>query len=47
MLVLALAAFAPVCNALGGSLFNPLNSIALIASSTSPIATNLGRMVGR
>lgn len=46
VLILALAAFAPLCNALGGAIFNPLNSVALIASGHG-VLTNVVRMVGQ
>ncbi|GFR39635.1 hypothetical protein Agub_g101, partial [Astrephomene gubernaculifera] len=47
VLLSALTLFGPLCGLLGGALFNPINSIALISSGKGSIPAHLLRMGGQ
>ncbi|KAG2496131.1 hypothetical protein HYH03_005734 [Edaphochlamys debaryana] len=47
VLVSALTIFGPLCGALGGALFNPINSIAMISSGRGTALGHVIRMLGQ
>ncbi|GLC37946.1 hypothetical protein PLESTB_001499300 [Pleodorina starrii] len=47
VLITTLTLFGPMCEAFGGALFNPINSIALMSSGKGSVASHLLRMCGQ